>query len=188
MYIHTHTHTDTNTHAHTRAHTHTHTHTHTGTTVEAYRAKLRLLTLAVTICSTAGHLTVFEKDAEEDAPRSAASGSSVGGRGGGGGLGGHARGANGGGAAKGVLLNVPLPEFDVAANATLVLALGGLHGHNVEWVSQGEARINSVPGKKKGGFFFWGGWLHGHRVEVRPIMNVVPGKIYFVCKGEVAWP
>ena len=40
------------------------------------------------------------------------------------------------GVARGELLRVPLPEFDVAGNATLVLALGGLQEHNVKWLSQ----------------------------------------------------
>ncbi len=45
---------------------------------------------------------------------------------------------------KGVLLNVPLPEFDVVGSGTLVLALGGLKGHGVEWVSQSEVVIDKV--------------------------------------------
>ena len=45
----------------------------------------------------------------------------------------------------GVILKVPLPEFDVRGNASLVLALGGLQGYTIDWVSQGEARINDVP-------------------------------------------
>jgi hypothetical protein len=45
---------------------------------------------------------------------------------------------------KGVLLNVPLPEFDVVGSGTLVVALGGLEGHAVEWLSQSEVVIDKV--------------------------------------------
>ena len=98
--------------------------------MEAYRAKLRLLSLDVTICARAGHLTVFEKDnqQEEDAWRRKGAGKSLSSDEG-----------------KGELLRVPLPEFDVAGNATLVLALGGLQGHTVEWVAHDKALINKVP-------------------------------------------
>ena len=98
--------------------------------MEAYRAKLRLLSLDVTICARAGHLTVFEKDnqQEEDAWRRKGPGKSLSSDEG-----------------KGELLRVPLPEFDVAGNATLVLALGGLQGHTVEWVAHDKALINKVP-------------------------------------------
>jgi hypothetical protein len=106
------------------------------TPMEAYRAKLRLLSLDVQIVSSAGHLTVFEKDAEGGAAHWRNVEQGAGGR--------SREDEAGKGKGKGVLLNVPLPEFDVVGNTTLVLALGGLGRHSVEWASPGQVLIDKV--------------------------------------------
>jgi len=99
--------------------------------VEVYHshvAKLRLIKMDIKISSECGQLTLLERDAEESVRPAGAGGARAGAR-----------------SDVGVILKVPLPEFDIRGNASLVLALGGLQGYSVNWVSQGEARINDVP-------------------------------------------
>jgi len=85
----------------------------------------RLLSLDITLRSSAGKLTIFDKAA--DAGRPATAGARR--------AGARAEGDDG------VLFAAPVPEFDVASNATLLLAFGA---RDARWLSTSRAEVHGV--------------------------------------------
>jgi len=85
----------------------------------------RLLSLDITLRSSAGKLTIFDKAA--DAGRPATAGARR--------AGARAEGDDG------VLFAAPVPEFEVASNATLLLAFGA---RDARWLSTSRAEVHGV--------------------------------------------